>query len=595
MDFNNEDTIRWKIDRLLVENPKFFHEQRLAVLLLCTRLSDASSVVERHPELITFAVHLLQDIHEEVYLRLAAQFMSRIGSSSVNIVQRCASALGHELLLRLRRRKCDRSIVDLEILSSLQGYFAAMQSQARLLDAKLIDLWEIIVQDTSPGKHGGYTATTTTETSNDNAQLLMIQTITALLDQTTSIDESSGDIEALWIAHSTHLVWTFCEYLIQQQYIPSIFQKILQWWVADNQSTQENRRHWAKVLFLCAQQMAELSTFQKMLRSDANTASCLARFILASVVSTSSDELRTMAWSTTANVLNHCGWDWLWTNQTNGTLGSAQTIGTMIRLASGEFKIQLNISLHSDDINDSVLRACAQVLVCAVDFVVQIADQANDHKLPLSADAILHLRQSLEDTLNSASEYLCLSQQRNDTIDVAVVEVFSALLAEFDIFESSEAENPYLDSVRIVLAMPHTNFKFLPALASILSAAQNDKYRVDTLKENGVLGDSLRRFLERTWINITNYLDSIQWACEVTELFWTMSDVAISSTLEHAVISWIESSLEERPSKELANVLPSVIACFTTLHGDEYPDDRDATILQNALEFCARFDSRIEM
>jgi hypothetical protein len=165
----------------------------------------------------------------------------------------------------------------------------------------------------------------------------------------------------------------------------------------------------------------------------------MARFILtcvALVQGSDSDQLRSTAWSTTATLLQSYGWEWLLVGAVTTTssgqdakkadFGKASSLCTLVRLAVGEWKIQLSLLVdESCTLSEErllLVEACAQVLVEDVNFVVQRAnrmdeadgddDNSDKASLPLSADALIYLRQSLDEALNLAVQYLGLAEKR---------------------------------------------------------------------------------------------------------------------------------------------------------------------------------------
>ena len=181
--------------------------------------------------------------------------------------------------------------------------------------------------------------------------------------------------------------------------------------------------------------------------------------------------LRALAWQTMVTLVESCGWQWVLMvtmskNLTNkdspssatsttrsGTssssrLGMASNLCTWIRLANGEWRIQLQAVQNSgnnetststtpataDRTSDTsthqqiiwqqatglpVGNACARLLIGVVHFCVQLEEEKHHprRRLPsLSVDALLHLKTSLQGALFTTVEYL-QERQRESSYD----------------------------------------------------------------------------------------------------------------------------------------------------------------------------------
>lgn len=110
---------------------------------------------------------------------------------------------------------------------------------------------------------------------------------------------------------------------------------------------------------------------------------------------------------------------------------------------AGEWKIKqaaAALASATDEQESSTLPsidACGIVLVEAMKYVVQLAEQRSDKDLPLSGDAVLHIRRSSEEALNATGQCMGLPEQRSKQIDGAAVRVLGAFLTEIDAFETT--------------------------------------------------------------------------------------------------------------------------------------------------------------
>ena len=149
---------------------------------------------------------------------------------------------------------------------------------------------------------------------------------------------------------------------------------------------------------------------------------------------------------------------------------------TLVRLAAGEWKIQLAALVNQDDDDDDnndsapppsspsqggsnnsdeerivLVEVCAQYLIWTVNYLGQLSDRVDDNDrddprascsnfLP-SGDVLEHVRQSLVEALTTAVQYLGWKTDRRvddrrdqGRVNCAVVRLLAKLLTEFDVF-----------------------------------------------------------------------------------------------------------------------------------------------------------------
>jgi hypothetical protein len=639
-----------KIQAILQQKPgeAYASERYLVALVLLTRLRDTDlyvTVWDSHPELVSFCEGLLRDPSPEsvedsgdgesldLYSRLMAQLVGRMPSSRL---PKPVQVLSKALVTVLDRRRKQNGVlgaVDVEIISNLNVWFEILEDDSiTLLDGVLTTLWE---RYSGLMKVKSIKAKAAAEASDSqSAQVMMNRTLMKLLDDGVDSDPSHEE-QDLWKSWQVETTAIFLQQgmRVGETKVPSFWLTALQFWLQSELSSKQGskkdtetslpqitlatRRAWAQILLVCARNMALLPSFQTKLKEDASLDKDMSRFILtcvASVQGSDSDELRSTAWSTTATLLQSCGWEWLLVGAVTTTptgqdgkkadFGKASSLCTLVRLAVGEWKIQLGLLVdESCTLSEErllLVEACAQVLVEAVNFVVEMANRMDEAdgddtvSLPLSADALVHLRQSLEEALNLAVQYLGLAEKRVLSVDGPVVRVLGSLLREFDPFEqkmSAEDQegNIILQALRVALDIHDVECQeeLLPCLVVVLASSEDDEAKLTLLEEYELLDEPLVSFLESYWKQTTN-LSSIEYAYQVVAKWSSMAHIADTSGLLQCIIGWIDrngNALESSPrSNELTSALSTAIGCYVTLHGEKEPGEPDATILQRAIQ-----------
>jgi hypothetical protein len=374
------------------------------------------------------------------------------------------------------------------------------------------------------------------------------------------------------------------------------------------------------------------------------------------------DSLRLLAWTTSAAWVDRLqGYNWMTTTTTttdaspassfpslsssggsnkiesssSKSLGSASHLCALIRLASGEWRIQLGYRLteREEEVNAypslpsaeeqraGIIQATSQILAALVSYLSQIAEDMEDAKKrsqqSLSPEALLHLRDSLEDTLQATSNYLYQlaklpSKPRLNGEDSVCIQLLGTLLTEFDIFDAQANLNT--DEILLGLSFAMANVtdsraqeQIITSLTGIMEMARDDSYRILLLKEHKLMEDNMVSFLQKYWTNSMSAsrsnLPSIPLACRLTELWFSillenMSELRIQidpPPLTRGIIQWIRHTLDERQKsdsttvskQELLQALNAAVGCYVTLHGPTPPDESEGHVLQQALQFCS--------
>jgi hypothetical protein len=555
------------------------------------------------------------------------------------------------------------TILSIEILISLHEYLEKVNDHD-WLDETLYRVWEKSTSGFSPTP--GSTASNCKTTHNrerhkHQAQDMMDETLDKLLNQTSplaSVDVANDkdrtirqlvdlyetNLLQLLEHHGLRLMALRGKQLIDSR-LPRFWRPLLDDWIQNAKNKhvpQRNQisriRHARLILVLllnfCRQQ--PLSVFQY----DEAMISQIVSLVLACIVATtnSTDEIRTLAWSTIATWMD-LEWEWLLhskptrtkiitataTSQKNNLLlGKCQNLCTIVRLASGEWKIQLEKELGSLDKNDRsdqntnsnhvlLSEYCAKVLIQTVSNIVVPMSESNvDWMKNWTGDAILHLRQSLEEALQASIEYMSsVNPNNNSQIVGAAIRVLASLWTEFDIFEESRYPNSYecdnkdnqkdqddcsskLQALKVALQMSVRDVdlqeQLFPCLTAIYASAEDDTDRIALLRQNGLMSDDiLLDFWDQYWERTTN-VAVVPWACQWMELCIGMRAVVNITRIRAALVQFLVRGSCQPPSPQMVNAFSSVIGCYITLQGEEPPTEPDASILQNAMEYCARFN-----
>jgi len=599
----------------------------------------------------------------------------------------------------------EESVVLCEVLISLnewlkQRFHNNADDDHDRLDAILQQIWRAAARllqqtrnHTSKNNQESAGGGSEVEEQEDNdesaAQQLMDQTLTALLDQTrlvnvattSSTDTTTGtmppdlqlqlELTNLWLHHGVRLAK-------QRKKLPSVWRPLLSQWLqrssstpasakptSSSSSTKEYNRYaaqlrekQAEVLLLilqtyCAAQQQQPTDNATILWTNDddtnNMAADVTQLILACVVSVDpqQDELRVLAWMTVTTLVrsSSTAWEWLFSQRQQ----SSNKLGALVRLAAGEWKIQLATLLNQtdedgagagasskttgiyngDDSSPSFLlvEVCAQFLLLTVDYLLQLSDRMDDDSddntanIP-SGDVILHVRKSLDEALNSAVQYLGLMKVRIPAVDSAVVRVLAKLLTEFDVFapapvalrmqqqqppkdgDDGSPECAALQGLHVAMEIAtnttmndddglHLSDCLLPSIAAVLASAEGEPSRVSLLKEYGLLGDHLYNFLERFWQSDgASDAVSVSWACQVSELWVSVDRICETSRIQAVLVKCLQRMLKEALSPEIVDALSTVVGCYVTLQGDDPPGESDATILQQVLQACAHHQEK---
>jgi hypothetical protein len=341
---------------------------------------------------------------------------------------------------------------------------------------------------------------------------------------------------------------------------------------------------WHGVVLQCTLALcAAPAEFQPTLHQHKNTATALIQ-LLQFHISSSESDVSSMAWMTLASLVEVFGFDWMNDTATSSTLENATAMCTIIRLAAGEWRIQLGrLCVEMDTSRSLDIEACGGVISAALQYALQYADD-------LPSAALLHLRDSFQDALHATVQYLCHPVQDSNAHGL-VGRLLASLLMEFDVWEGLPdgiSTEETLQALSVALTSTDNSRNVLPCLMTVLALADGSSKTVSLLDQYDLLGDTLVNLLVSFWKN-TLEVEAPQCllACQVAELWYTLGDPPPKATapLRKHILQWIRSSIEN----ELAIVpaLASAVDCYIMLCGqDTIPSEREAIVIQRALEIC---------
>jgi hypothetical protein len=293
-----------------------------------------------------------------------------------------------------------------------------------------------------------------------------------------------------------------------------------------------------------------------------------------------------MAWTTLASLVEAFGFNWM--NATTGSLslGNATAMCTIVRLAAGEWRIQLGRLCVEVDTEAFQLESCGRVIVAALQYALQFTDES----LPMiPSAALLHLRDSFQDALHATVQYLCHPVQHAN-VQVLVGRVLASLLMEFDVWEGLPdgiSTDETLEALRVALGSTEDPRDMLPCLMMVLASADSSRNNVSFLESHNLLGDTLVNVLVSFWKKEDVEAPQCLLACQVAELWYTLREPSpkAMAQLRKYILQWIQTWIENE--SPFVPALASAVDCYIMLCGqDTIPPEREAVVIQRALEIC---------
>jgi hypothetical protein len=682
-------------------------ERNLVALVLLTRLEapHASHVLLRHPDLIQFCRRLVavpsapcqqeegRPKQEDdpprssssrsptttahvFYSRLVAQAftacLAEVGAESDQ--ETLLSEVGSLLLELLEKRASGTtterfSALDVDVVAVLTASLPSCRDSA-VIDALLLALWgrAAIVLDQDPSKAE---AKWTGPSSDDGKKKegkepvtpdeLMEATLGSILDQNSawaidSDEEFCGNFE-MWQIQTGRIFLDHGTRLPPQGQRPSFVVPMLEWWLRrknDHKAPKypdvsSSPSPWPHVLLQCIQQNTE--GFRDV-NSDAKLASYVLKLAMACVVNvTADDNLRGQAWFSLSSLVSAVGWDWMLVAGGTGSshissssaLGSAAKLCAILRMASGEYKIQLNHRLYGSAATataesradrDSLAEECCRFLALSLEYVAQLADRIDDEdgddendsgegdgkprsdpvQASLSNAAILHVRKSLHEALICSAHYCIERTSFGTECDLCVVRLLGALLSEFDIFlecrqSDADDEHSILNAIQAVLRGVRDRGaceSLLPGLLMIFASGEGDEDHAVILKP--LLADYVG-FFEFWWASAARQasddfgrvnVQSIECAWNVLELWQDvvaqMGVVVEVGAIQREIVHFLTSILDRSAdglgddSSRTVNAISSAVSSYLVLQGGVAPCEPDASAMRRAVDILQRYN-----
>jgi hypothetical protein len=435
------------------------------------------------------------------------------------------------------------------------------------------------------------------EESNDcntdiqDSEAVFQETFKQLLNQNTSPSVSSQE----WAS----LFWN------DERGKISFWTPLLQRWIeSENDETlkseeQPLKRIWATVLLETVMKHLSDKDVRMDWQVDDDVARTYAKFLMVCIVDPNDahdSSLRTLAWSSLAMSIQASGWNWLLHSSVTSRLGKAHSMCTFIRLAAGEWKIQLERALQEATLAEEtriILQTCAQIIADGLTYLQQIASDEDVMSNSFSPEASLHLRRSMEEAMHTIVEFLTTEDavKLPDILKTAVRN-FGPFLTEWDVFLERNADTLLhalaisVDFCKDDLAVQNA---LLAGLTTVLASSEGDGSRIDALNQFHLLGHRLEDFLVSCFDQIGHGCEvsqqegALQWCSQVIDLWTSMTETRNISR----VLSSVRSCLERSLAKQQNGIdldLSSLALCYITLQGDVPPSDEDAALLQIAFE-----------
>jgi hypothetical protein len=319
-------------------------------------------------------------------------------------------------------------------------------------------------------------------------------------------------------------------------------------------------------------------------------------------------------------IVQAVGWDWMLVGKPNSNLGRASKLCAVLRMAAGEYKIQLNHHLYGVTVasrqvdRDNLVHECGRFLAMSLDFVTRLADQQSeteldedDHALHLSNGAILHIRKSLQEALMSSAHYCSELTTFDAAFDMTAIRLLGTLLSEFDIFLDhrpvEEDDHSILSAIRVILMVVHDQEaceSLLPGLLMMFASCEGDETRMAILKP--YLADFVS-FFSFWWGAMSAQLQD-SWNVDLVECGWNVLElwhgvvvetgvVVEVGGIQHEILRFLSTFLnrEGGPCDEKGNIkaLSAAVSSYMALQGDdEAPGEPDSSIMRRAVEFLQR-------
>ena len=442
------------------------------------------------------------------------------------------------------------------------------------------------------------------------------ETMESILDNNTDADSHEFSLNQ-WNESLLSVVQCHGLELLPNECLPSLLTWLGSWGGTDSSLPEQTKVLWNEFFLNWIQFKLPIdSHFRSLLTKDPDVLSRLVPLLLAHIVSPAdtSAALRAVSWQTVWMMVDTCGWQWMVNNHVSGgeasSFGGSKTLCTLSRLASGEWRIQLqsNSEGHQQATALPVAHACSNILQSLVAYCAQLGESASMAKM-ISTAAILHIQESLQQCLMTTVEYL--SSQEDDSsssLKTLAIPLLGTLLAEIDVWElSAERNDEFIQSVIVCLSRLLVgtvqgtltlSTSLLPGLTHFLASAEGDETRSAKM---ALLLEPSVDFLLTYWSATTNNLvdklnDSVSWACSCTELVvsFPSSSMEQKRRLAVGIILWIQNviqyplqDLSQKQTAQLKSYLSLCVGCFIAMKDpDKEPGEHESRVILRALQIC---------
>lgn len=236
--------------------------------------------------------------------------------------------------------------------------------------------------------------------------------------------------------------------------------------------------------------------------------------LLVHIVSPEESVLRAMAWQTINAIVKSYGWE-----KCNKQSTTQSAICVWARLASGEWKIRLEVADMSSATTRPILDGCGRLMMSVVQYLVNFEERP-DLPIPLDAEALIHIRKSLEETMFLTAEYVRSCPGLRDLAPVTLP-LWSCLFAEIDTATSLKAPEPIIGCLQRRL-IEFNDTLIMRDITTLLKFAESDE---EAQRVALLLQDLIFSCLEKFWQQLTDsqqlkrwHHEDMSWACLCTQL-----------------------------------------------------------------------------
>jgi len=586
----DDESLLAKIQVLL--DASHYDEFLLIVLVLLTRVEDAEKVQQvwtRNRDTLDAFCRRLEN--KPQYLHIVARLVSRLQGGTIG------PELFQVLLSSLESRNEYRAplmALDADLILALNAA-ATEEHVNEVLDNVWQRFRQVLAGHNAKGqvKVAMLVDTDTPPTKDDADWKLVHATLDALLiadadDVMTSLQQA---VLLTFIAHGPKTC--------SSKTIPSWYKTMVLWLTSAEQGPPSSLlTQWHGVVLQCSRELTLHcpKELQQVLLHNKSISAAVIQLILFYIASSSqqTDAEVALAWTTLAIMVEAVCFDWVMLPG-SGALGNATSLCTILRLATGEWRIQLG-RFCVDECSENaaeVVESCGRVIVAALHHMVHLAETKKE-KFQIQGSALLHLRDSLQDALHSTVQYLCQPQEDVHQEAQAIAgRVFGALLTEFDVWDglpNGVSTDEILQALSVVLQIAHEKLinALMPSLVAVLGSVEGTGYCVKFLDKHHLLGKKLVNFLVSFWkIVAPKDVSQCAAACQVADLWYSLSTPppAVTAPLRKAILKWIRKEMESTSPK--VSALPSAVDCYVMLFGqDAVPSEREGRVIQRALNMC---------